>query len=265
MRQFCVFGNPIAHSKSPLIHNFVFSSFSSQIGFEGFYGQYLLEDGEKLRQTFYQLELSGANITVPFKEYAYTQSDEVKGIGSRIGSVNTWVLEDNHRLIGYNTDAEGFYQTILDYNFQTALIIGAGGSAKAVAYILKEKGIKVCILNRSKNHLESFIQNGFECYLSDVFMPRAFDLVINATPAGLKDTGLPLQEMLLRQILLDAKMAYDLIYGISTPFLKLAKELNILSRDGKDMLIEQAALAFELFCKHKIPLESIRKQMKLIL
>ncbi|PAF52225.1 shikimate dehydrogenase [Helicobacter sp. 13S00477-4] len=262
-RQFCVFGNPIAHSKSPLIHNFTFSSFINEIGFLGLYGRYLLTEAKSLRDAFFELKLFGANVTVPFKEEAYNQSDEIKGIAAEINSVNTLLLEDGC-LIGYNTDAEGFYQTILPYGFKTALLIGAGGSAKAIAYILRQKGIEVNILNRSKERLKSFEEAGFICWGTQNFEPKPFDIVINATPAGLKDSTLPLDKDLLSKTFLLSKMAYDLIYGIYTPFLCLAKSVGLDAKDGRDMLIEQAVLAFELFCRYKVNRDLIRKRMKSI-
>lgn len=264
MKQFCVFGNPIFHSRSPLIHNIVFSTFSQQIGFSAFYGRYLLQDGKKLKKSFFELALSGANVTVPFKEEAYLQSDEVRGVACSIKSVNTLLLQNN-KLIGYNTDADGFYRTIKDCGFKSALIVGAGGSARAIAYILREKGIQVSIINRSKERLNDFIKEGFECFLIQDFIPKAFDIIINATPAGLKDNNFPMDENILNSILLQSKMAYDLIYGIQTPFLKLAQNLGIYTKDGKEMLIEQAVLASELFCDHKVSVDEIRKQMKIIL
>ncbi|PAF54369.1 shikimate dehydrogenase [Helicobacter sp. 13S00482-2] len=264
MKQFCVFGNPIFHSKSPLIHNSVFYKFAKEIGFSGFYGRYLLQDGSNLRRIFFDLGLCGANITIPFKENAFNQSDEVRGIASVVKSVNTLVLE-GEKLIGYNTDADGFYHTISINNFKSALLIGAGGSAKALAYILREKGIEVFIINRSKERLEPFLSDGFKCSLIQDFLPMSFDVVINATPSGLKDESLPLSEDNLRKTLESSKMAYDLIYGIQTPFLKLAKSLGIFIKDGKDMLIEQGVLASYLFCDHKISTHEIRKQMKSVL
>lgn len=275
LRQFCVFGNPIEHSKSPLLYNFAFSSFSEKLPFLGFYGRYLLHDNKKndgdklISQTFFKLKLSGANITVPFKEIAYKECDEVKGIAKQIGAVNTIVLKNkdnkNTSLIGYNTDAEGFYQTISSHNFKTALIIGAGGSAKAIACVLRQKNIKVTILNRSKNRLGYFIQNNFECFLSQDFKPASFDLIVNATTAGLRDETLPISKDLLKPLLLQTKMAYDLIYGVHTPFLNLAKELEIAYTDGKDMLIQQAVLAFGHFCDNKIPALKIYEKMRRIL
>lgn len=180
-----VFGNPIAHSLSPLLHNAVLST----LGISAIYGRFKLENGENLRQSFFDLHLSGANITLPFKEYAYKQADILDPTAKEIGAINTLVLDKTtQKLIGYNTDASGFLATLLmagkgaggadssdSKNFanvltddllnelnsgapsdlrarlgvDSALILGAGGSAKALAYILHQKGVRVLVANRS--------------------------------------------------------------------------------------------------------------------
>ena len=170
MRQFCVFGNPIAHSKSPLLHNATFRFYD----IDAFYGRVLLplafasdkvlesKSKDCLYASFLDLGLSGANITVPFKQSAFLQADEVRGIGQEIGAINTWVLENN-AVIGYNTDAQGFFMCLQDWlaKISNALILGAGGSAKAVAFALRQNGITPTIYNRSSARLEEFLQNGF--------------------------------------------------------------------------------------------------------
>lgn len=243
MQQFCVFGNPIAHSKSPLLHNTTFMS----LGFEARYGRYLLKIPDELGATFSMLKLQGANITVPFKEVAFAQSHEVRGIAKEIGAVNTWVRE-GEKIIGYNTDAQGFFMCVQEWNLRNALILGAGGSAKALAFILRKNGITTHIINRSKTRLEDFARNGFVCFTPQNFhSTKPYDIVINTTPAGLNDELLPLQETLLRAILSQARYGFDLIYGRQTPFLKLAKDLGLQTSDGAQMLINQAALSSEFF------------------
>nr|QGT50243.1 shikimate dehydrogenase (NADP(+)) [uncultured Helicobacter sp.] len=249
LRFFGVFGSPIAHSKSPLLHNDAFHILQNQIHFSGYYSRILLENPSRLREVFCDLGLSGANITIPLKEEAYRQCDEVRGIATHIGACNTWVLDRENRIIGYNTDAQGFYECIKPYRVKTALIIGAGGSAKAVAMILAHHQIATTILNRSSDKLVFFEQKGFETYLSSEFKPiQSYDIVINTTSAGLNHHELPLAESKLRDVFTNAKYAFDLIYGKETPFLTLAKSFDLSCSDGKDMLIYQAALAFEKFC-----------------
>lgn len=238
--QFAVIGNPIAHSLSPILHNHAFK----MLGISGFYGRYLL--GEN--QSFYHLRslhLKGANITVPFKEVACNACDETFGIACEIGAVNTIIFE-NGKMLGYNTDALGFYLCVEKLAPKNVLIIGAGGSAKAVAHILKQKEINVTLINRSKERLKDF--KNFECFTFDTFaLKNAYDLIINTTPAGLTNTELPLAKERLIPLLKNACFAFDLVYGRETPFLTLAKSLNIATFDGKAMLINQAILAFEIF------------------
>lgn len=243
MQQFCVFGNPIAHSKSPLLHNATFTS----LGYEARYGRYLLRESSALAQTFCALKIQGANITVPFKEAAFRQSHEVRGIAQEIGAVNTWVLERD-KIIGYNTDAQGFYMCVREWDIRDALILGAGGSAKAVAFILRQHGITTHILNRSSGRLEDFARDGFVCFTPEgLRATHTYDIVINTTPAGLNDDTLPLESTQLCELLSHARFCFDLIYGRRTPFLQLAQDLGLQTSDGAQMLINQAALSSELF------------------
>lgn len=259
MRQFCVFGNPISHSKSPLLHNAVFL----QKGLDCFYGRACLDsalsvsaqdfkNAPSLYTSFKELGLSGANITIPFKESAFREADCVRGIAKEIGAVNTWVLE-GEKIIGYNTDAEGFFMCIEHFGVRSALILGAGGSAKACASILRAQGIETSIYNRSSARLSAF--GDFACFSPElknlsILESKHFDIVINTTPAGLKSmhsSALPLDSALLTQILSRANYAFDLVYGADTPFLLLAKSLGLHTQDGTQMLINQAALSNELF------------------
>lgn len=244
-KNFCIFGNPISHSLSPLMHNFAFEKLSHKLGFMGDYRAICLEDAKSLRQKFLQGGFQGANITVPFKEEAFLQCDEVCGMAKDIGAVNTWVLNSG-KIFGYNTDAMGFYKSIENLGFKSAVILGAGGSAKPIAHILKQKNFTVTILNRSAQRLSDF--DGFECGVyTDFSKTHNFDLVINATSASLQQT-LPCDNRILTEILDGAKMAYDLLYAKNTPFLDLALRMNRPIKDGLEMLIYQGALAFLLFC-----------------
>ncbi len=245
-KQFCVIGHPIKHSLSPLMHNYAFCNLEKQIGFRGYYGRYDLLDGEKLIDVFWDLKLHGANITVPYKEIAFAQSDVVDGIAKKIGAVNTWVLKQQ-KIYGYNTDALGFYHTIKDFGFKHVLLLGAGGSARALATILQQKHIKVSILNRSAARLKNLKE--FECFTLQNFVMQDFDLIVNATSASLHQE-LPFEEILLKEIFKTARYAYDLMYG-KTRFLDFASKFVPIC-DGRAMLIAQGALAFELFCGKEI-------------
>ncbi len=183
-------------------------------------------------------------------------------MAKEIGAVNTLVLERN-RVVGYNTDALGFYRSIQSFNeIKTALVLGAGGTAKAISFILNKHKIKTTILNRSQKRLDIFIKNGFETFCWDNFSIKNFDIIINTTPAGLKDENLPLEKQLLSKLMARANYAFDVIYGKTTPFLALADKNKLSYKDGKDMLLHQASIAFNLFYNKKFDLDIIENYMK---
>ncbi|WP_428023033.1 shikimate dehydrogenase [Arcobacter sp.] len=241
--KFLIFGNPVEHSKSPQMHNSAFS----HLNINSFYDKYLLTDAKKLKDVFNSENARGANITVPFKEDAYKLADEVVGIANEIKAVNTYVKKDN-KLFAYNTDAPGFMKAIEDFGkINSVLILGAGGTAKAIAMALKEANIEVRILNRSNEKLNFFKEQGFKTYTWNNFQMNHYDLIVNSTSAGLKDDEYPIKKTTLESIFLNAKFAFDCVYGKETPFLKLAREEGLIAKDGEDMLLYQGVLAFELF------------------
>jgi len=257
-KKFAIFGDPVEHSLSPKMHNCAFI----ELGFDGVYYKIHLKDGSKLKETFLKENLSGANITVPHKEAAFKAADELDEFAKRVGAVNTLVLKDN-KLYGYNTDAPGFLKSINKFdNIKDILILGAGGTTQATSQVLRDAGFNVTILNRSKERLKSFIDNNFECYTWEEFKAKEYDLIVNMTSAGLNDSNLPAPKEILQKVLPSAKAAIDIIYGKETPFLKLAKEYNLPTSDGKEMLIQQGVLAFDYFTDHKFDLEKVEKIMK---
>ncbi|MFA7084535.1 MAG: shikimate dehydrogenase [Arcobacteraceae bacterium] len=261
MKTFAIFGNPVEHSKSPQMHNAGFK----HLNIEAQYIKHQLEDGTTIKQTFLSNHYHGANITVPHKEHAFKNADEVRGIAKKIEAVNTYVLENN-KVIAYNTDAPGFIKAIKSFGtIKTALLLGAGGTAKAIALALKEKNIEVTVLNRSENKLEFFKQHNIPNYSWESFKPKKYDLIINSTSAGLKDELLPCPTEILDSVLSQASFAFDCIYGKITPFLALAKTKGLEIKDGEDMLLFQGVLAFEYFTNtsaDKKLVESMRKGLK---
>jgi len=253
---FMIFGDPVSHSKSPLMHNFAFR----ELGFNGCYSRYHLRDGSKLKEKILSLKIKGCNITVPHKEAAFLACDYLDTFAKSVGVVNTIVQKDG-KLYGYNTDAPGFLKATEDFKAKSVLFLGAGGTAKSTAKILRQNGFSVTIANRSKERLKSFIEDGFECFVYDEFKPREFDLIVNMTSAGLSDESLPAPKKLLKELLKDAKGAIDVIYR-ETPFLKLAKEFNLPTKDGADMLIFQGAIAFEYFTNHQFSFDEVEPLMR---
>ena len=257
MRLYAIFGNPIAHSISPLLHNYTFQ----KLGFDGCYTKILVEDGAKMRDIFLDLKLQGVNITVPHKEEAFRLADEVLGIAKEIGAVNTWYYKDG-KILAYNTDAPGFYESVKEYGFQKPLILGAGGTAKAIALYFKEMGYDPVIVNRSAGRLVYFLEKGFQAFTWDELETHGFDLIINTTSAGLKDESLPAPKELLEKLFKEAKFAVDVIYNKTTPFLAMAQQFGLATKDGTDMLLYQGILAFEIFTDISFKKEEIEKVMR---
>lgn len=231
-----------------------------ELGLKATYTRYHLQQGERLVQKFRELRLSGANVTLPHKEHALAQADIVSDAARQIGSANTLVLKDD-KIFAYNTDGLGFMRAIANFNNpKTALILGAGGTSKALAYALSNANIGVEILNRSADRLADFAQ--YTCYAHENFTPKSYDLVINSTSAGLKDNSLPLDRDILSPTLAQAKFAFDVIYGRQTPFLCLASELGLQTKDGAQMLLFQAVFALNLFFDNKLDEAKIERAMK---
>lgn len=240
------------------MHNNVFKT----LGIDACYTRTHLADGNRLREVFMAKALSGANVTVPHKEAAYAQCDEVRGIARQIGAVNTLVLEEG-KLIGYNTDADGFMSAIRSFGpIHTALILGAGGTARALSIALRQGGIVPTVLNRSEGRLDYYRAEGIATYTWETFSPSPFDLIINTTSAGLSDAQLPIPQSLLHELFSTTSAAIDVIYGKETPFLKEARAFNLPTKDGSDMLLAQGVLANHLFMDGEIPIERIEPMMR---
>lgn len=258
MKLFTIFGDPVSHSRSPLMHNYVFKT----LDINACYTRTRLEDGNDLRNTFFEKGLSGANVTVPHKEAAFRACDEVRGIATAIQAVNTLVNEEG-RLIGYNTDADGFMHAIGSFGpIKSALILGAGGTARALSVALSQGRIDVNVLNRSAGRLDFFKEAGVRCSTWDDFVPASYDLIINTTSAGLSDNELPIPAALLETLISQAKAAIDVIYGKETPFLREVKRKGLPFKDGSDMLLAQGVLANHLFLGKEFSLETIEAPMK---
>lgn len=262
MIHFTIFGDPVEHSKSPQMHNEGFKYLNK----DAIYDKTLLRDGTTIKTVFLNKSLKGANITVPHKEDAFKNADEIRGMANDIGAVNTYINE-NGKVIAYNTDAPGFMKAIEQFGkIESAIILGAGGTAKAIAVAFKKSGIKTTILNRSKARLSFFDKLGCDTFTFENYpLDRSYQLTVNSTSAGLKDDNLPCPKNILDNILTNSSFAIDCIYGKMTPFLLEAENKNLQYKDGEDMLLYQGVIAFELFTGAKADenlVEAMRKGLK---
>ena len=259
---YAVAGNPISHSKSPLIHT-KFAQHSKQVMHYGRL-QPALGEFAKAAQEFFAAGGKGMNVTVPFKLDAQALSDVLTPRAQLAGAVNTLWNRDG-KIYGDNTDGAGLVRDLLaqGIGLQGAriLLLGAGGAARGVLGPLLDQSPKNLVLaNRSsakadelvaifaslakaKNvSLESTTLEGLE----DAKKTVPFDLVINATAAGL-DNQSPLSNGAAANIFVPSSFAYEMLYGKTTSFMQQALQRGARVSDGLGMLVEQAADAFLLW------------------
>ena len=243
-----VIGDPIAHSKSPVIHGFWLTA----LGIEAEYRKtHITADGlgDYFAARKADPDWLGCNITIPHKETALAFVEDRGGVKTSIGAMNT-AFRDGDAVVGTNTDAGGFYAPIaeLDLTGRPVVVIGAGGAARAILFALSRVGVgRVTILNRNPLKaaalLAHFGLKGDALKLDSPVPPAA--LLVNASSLGM--TGQPPLDLDL-SVLPDDAVVYDAVYApLETGLLKAARARDLDTVDGLEMLIGQAALAFELF------------------
>ncbi|PNG34508.1 shikimate dehydrogenase [Pseudomonas protegens] len=253
MDQYVVFGNPIGHSKSPLIHRL----FAQQTGQQLEYNTLLapLDDFAGAARDFFA-QGRGANVTVPFKEDAYRLCDSLSERAQRAGAVNTLSKQADGTLLGDNTDGAGLVRDLtvnagVSLKGKRILLLGAGGAVRgALEPLLAQRPASVVIANRTVEKAELLAElfadlgpvsaSGFD------WLQESVDLIINATSASLSGELPPIASSLIEP---GKTVCYDMMYAKEpTPFCRWASEHGAaLVLDGLGMLAEQAAEAFYLW------------------
>jgi len=260
--KYAVIGNPIAHSKSPLIH----AAFAQQTGQAMSYEAILapLDGFEAAVEALMASGYKGLNVTVPFKfealKFASTRG-KVNSCAERAGASNTLIFDANAGVIADNTDGVGLVNDIthnikFDIRHKRVLVLGSGGAAFGILQPLVEATPgSIVIANRTfakaeeaANRLAEIIKASNSAVSS---LPKRFeeldglqfDLIINSTSAGLTDSALPISDT----IFAEGCLAYDMMYGRETPFMAQARRNGAQVADGLGMLVEQAAEAFYLW------------------
>lgn len=260
-----IFGYPIEHTLSPVMHNAAFEN----LGLDYCYVPFLVlpDDLPYAVKSIRALNLRGVNITIPHKEKVIPLLDEIKEEASIIGAVNT-IVNTNGKLTGYNTDGIGFIQSLTEKNISVEgkdiLIIGAGGAARSVGYYINQKAKSLAISGRTQYKVENLVKdlNRFNknknvISLKNVTHIEKYYMIINTTPLGLKDNDpLPLDTDLLRK----DQIVYDLIYK-KTPLIQKATEKGCLTIDGLEMLIWQGAISFELWTGRRPDIAIMRSSL----
>jgi shikimate dehydrogenase len=266
-----VIGDPIAHSKSPLIHKF----WLGKLGLEADFRKTRVVLGD-LASFFSgrraESDWLGCNVTIPHKQSVGAHLDRIDPAAARIGAINMVVREFGGELVGYNSDAAGFVEPLRPllaerHLFRMARIIGAGGAARAVAHALWAEGFTLVIIARNPAKAEA-LRSQFDAAhsyvgaLADLAAPTDFpfddregilDLVINTTSLGM--TGQPPLQLDFSHVPPRA-VVYDVVYApLETPLLAEARARGLRTHDGLEMLVGQAAIAFGKFFGRPAPRE----------
>jgi shikimate dehydrogenase len=265
-------GHPIKQTYSPLIHNVA----SELLGLEYIYLPFDVPSSA-LRNAIkgmVALGIKGFNVTVPHKESILGYMNNLSEEASIIGSVNT-IVNDMGKLVGYNTDAAGITETLLPFKEKLmgneVTVIGSGGSARSVIYVLIRyiKPSKINLINRTEQRAETIRSyfnekmkyENFKVY--ELFPPEVFDVlknsaaIINATSVGMFPE---VDDSIITQpnVFVKGQVVFDLIYNpTKTEFLKLAESEGAIAVNGLKTLVYQAAKSFELWTNHPMPIDKI--------
>ncbi len=268
-----IFGYPIGHSLSPLMHNTAFTHY----GLDAVYLPFAVPPAhlEMALKSIVALRMGGVNVTIPHKQAVMAWMDELSPEAHLIGAINTIHLRDG-RLHGYNTDGIGFLRALEEAGSDvagcTVMLLGAGGAARAIAVQLCLSGIRrLYLANRTlarAEDLAAFLkQNVPHADISVVTLGEASlaaylpdtDIVVNATSIGMH----PHDPMLLPPHELGPRhLVCDIVYRpLHTPLLRAAQRQGARTVDGLGMLLHQGAKAFEIWTEHAFPLALIRARL----
>jgi shikimate dehydrogenase len=256
-----VLGWPVAHSRSPAIHNAALRA----VGMDGWRYQLLPVPPPLLAETVRALGGSGfrgANATIPHKRAALALADQASDAARAIGAANTLTFASDGTIAAANTDAPGLIAALgIAPAGLRALVLGAGGSARAAVWALREAGAsEIMLWNRTHARAKALAD---ELGVRAVAAPEDADLLVNCTPVGLE--GPPASGDELEQLGLSfARLAgfpyvVDLVYRPApTRLLAAAREHGARTLDGLEVLVSQGALSFELWTGRPAPLEVMR-------
>ncbi len=268
----CVIGHPIEHSMSPIMHNAALKELSLDYVYVAF--NIPPNDLKKAVLGFKMFNIKGINVTIPYKETIIPYLDEIDPLAEKIGAVNT-IKNEGKYLIGKNTDASGAKRALLDAGCEItgkkALILGAGGAAKAVSFAISEDLDAVYIANRTEKRAIKLAKdltnkttikavgknmsiNTLKNLVNDV------DILINTTPLGMYPDieASPISEEILHKNL----FVLDIVYNpLETRLLKEARKIGCKTLGGLDMFVNQGALAFEWWTGKKPNLNLMKEKV----
>ncbi len=264
--RYAVVGNPIEHSKSPLIHTAFAKQTDQNISYERILSP--LDNFESTISNLIARGFKGANVTVPFKFEAFNFCHHLTGRAQAAGAVNTLTFK-NDQIYGDNTDGAGLVRDITHHlkvvlHNQRVLLLGAGGAAEGVLQPLLDCELNhLVIANRTLEKAEimqkkqvKYVEQLSASTFAD--LTDSFNIIINATSAGLSNSALPIPDSIFSPNCL----AYDMMYGRETPFMAEARANGAQVADGLGMLVEQAAEAFYIWRKVRPDTKPVIQMMR---
>jgi len=254
---YCIIGFPVRHSLSPVFQNSAFEHFGINAVYVPF--EVKPENIKVALEGLKALGIRGANVTLPYKEEALSWADHADKHAKIIGSANTLKFE-NGAVHAYNTDWVGFLKALKkllpELRGRRALLLGAGGSARAILYGLLLEGVEVYIWNRTHERaLRLSGELGGKVVKKPEEVIDRVEIIINSTSSGLKEDDPPLFDYSLLR--LEHKVV-DIIYR-ETPLIRSAKEKGCFFQDGLDMLLYQGMESFRIWTGLEVPYEVVRE------
>jgi 3-dehydroquinate dehydratase/shikimate dehydrogenase len=250
-----VAGNPIKSSLSPIMMNTAFRR-------ETVNAVYLALQAAKvsdLLKLVQEIPIQGLSITMPHKQEIMQYLENTDPLSAKIGACNTVLRAQDGKLYGFNTDVAGIVGPLekrMSLRGAKALVLGAGGAARAAVFGLRDKGAEVFILNRTPETAHKLArQSGSKTIKKDALAKTSFDVILNATPIGMAgQKGSPLLEAKD----LNTKLVFDLVYNpLETPLIRLARQQSIGFITGIEMFVQQGARQFEIWTGKPAPEEEM--------
>jgi shikimate dehydrogenase len=269
-----VIGNPITHSLSPIIQNFFINKKNLNLVYLAF--EVTGDTLENFIKSVKTLDIVGFNVTMPLKEKIIPYLDGVDDKVKNFGAINT-VVNKNGKLFGYNTDGDGFIESLRQIDFdipKKAVILGSGGAAKTIAYTLSQNGTKVTIISRkmdvpnAREEVLFLLKGGNIKYSGWKDIKKEAEdstLLVNATPLGMKGMAEDFSDFSFIDVLPEHSLVYDLVYAPKkTNFIAYANKKGIRTIGGMTDLVCQAALAFSYFTGNMPDLGEMREMIDVL-
>jgi len=252
-----VIGDPIGHSLSPVMQNAGFAARRMN----AVYVPFLVHDLNDFLDSIGPLGIHGFSVTIPHKEHILKHLDGCDPLAARIGAVNTVVVRGGGKLYGYNTDYVGVLQSLekrMPLRGSRALIVGAGGAARAVAFALAQAGTSTAVTARRLARAKALARAvGGEAIARDRIRHEFFDAIVNATPVGMHPN---IAESPLEARELNCRLVFDTIYRPrATKLLQLAKRRGIETVSGIEMFVAQGTAQWEIWTGERAPVPAMRR------